>query len=63
MHMLLAIAVHHQQAGRDHLIPYVVVLAVGLVLGRVWGRRAGLRHLGEAEFRTRWAAVRKVSQW
>jgi hypothetical protein len=42
---------------------FVIVFLVGVVAGRWWGRRAGLRHLGEAEFRTRWANVRRIRRF
>jgi hypothetical protein len=42
---------------------FVVVFLVGVVVGRLWGRRAALRHLGEAEFRTRWANVRRIRRF
>lgn len=39
-------------------IRYGLVLLVGIIIGRLTGRRAGLRHLGDAEFQTRWRNVR-----
>lgn len=63
MHILLAVAIHHRQSGGDTLIPYALVFIIGLIVGRLWGRRTGLRHLGEAEFRTRWANVRNLHRW
>jgi hypothetical protein len=35
----------------------------GLLLGRLWGRRTGLKHLGEAEFNTRWRNVRGLRRF
>jgi hypothetical protein len=63
MHALLAVAIHHHQGGAGGLAIYAVVLVVGIAIGRLWGRRAGLRHLGEAEFRNRWASVQNVRRW
>ena len=63
MHTLLAAAIHHKQSGADQLIGYALVFVIGVGVGRLRGRRAGLRHLGEAEFRTRWANVRNIRRW
>lgn len=41
----------------------IVLVVIGVVIGRFWGRRAALRHLGASEFKSRWANVRKVSKW
>jgi hypothetical protein len=41
----------------------IILVLVGVVIGRIWGRRAGLKHLGEAEFRSRWGLVRKHRRW
>ena len=63
------LATAHQAAqtahasGYDKYIPYLVPLVIGLVLGRLWGRRAGLKHLGEAEYQTRWRNVRSVRRF
>jgi hypothetical protein len=43
--------------------PALIVGAIALVIGPYFGRIRGLRHLGEAEFRTRWTNVRGVSRW
>jgi hypothetical protein len=46
------------------LLPLEVILVlVGVIIGRLWGRRAGLKHLGEAEFRSRWGLVRRHRRW
>jgi hypothetical protein len=45
------------------LIRYGLVLAIGIVIGRLTGRRAGLKHLAEAEFQTRWRNVRGVRRF
>ena len=39
-------------------VPYLIVGAIAPVVGLYFGRVRGLRHLGEAEFRTRWRNVR-----
>ena len=44
-------------------IRYGLVLVIGIVIGRLTGRRAGLRHLAEAEFQTRWRNVRGVRRF
>jgi len=41
----------------------ILLILVGVLIGRLWGRWAGIRHLGAAEFKSRWAAVRKVRRW
>jgi hypothetical protein len=50
-------------AGLAQSIPYLVILVVGIVIGRITGRRAGLKHLAEAEFQTRWRNVRGVRRF
>jgi hypothetical protein len=50
-------------SGNAKLIPYGVVLVIGVVIGRLWGRRVGLRHLGEAEYQTRWRNVRALRKF
>ena len=44
-------------------IPYLVMLVIGVVIGRVWGRSAGLKHLGSAEYQARWRNVRSVRRF
>lgn len=41
----------------------IVLVVIGVVIGRLWGRRAGLKHLGETEFQARWSNVRKHRRW
>jgi hypothetical protein len=67
---LLLVARHSTVAPRhpaDHsisMLPLEIVLVViGIVIGRLWGRRAGLKHLGASEFKSRWGAVRKQRPW
>ena len=43
--------------------PWVVVALAGLGLGLYFGRVRGLRHLGEADFRTRSRAIRTISRF
>ena len=45
------------------LIGPIVLILVGIVIGRAWGRWAALKHLGEAEFRTRWKTINTISRW
>ena len=63
MHEQLAVVLQHHTGGAGGLLTLLVVFVVGLIVGRLWGRRAGLRHLGEAEFRTRWVNVQRVRRW
>ena len=42
---------------------WLLVLVVGAIGGVIYGRIRGLRHLGEAEFRTRMTNVKKVSRF
>ena len=66
---LLASAVNHavnsHPAHHDNsMLPLEIILVlIGVVIGRLWGRRTGLKHLGEVEFRTRWNGVRKIRRW
>jgi hypothetical protein len=41
----------------------LLLIAFGMLLGRWWGRRAALKHLGEWEFRQRWANVRRIRRF
>lgn len=54
-------------AVRDHAhspsTTYLAVGVVALVAGLFFGRRRGLRQLGEAEYRTRFRNVRGVSRF
>jgi hypothetical protein len=51
---------HHAHSST---VAYLIVGVIALVVGLYFGRVRGLRHLGEAEFRTRWRNVRGVSRW
>jgi hypothetical protein len=59
-HLLASAVVHHRAShgASSMLILEILLVGVGVLIGRLWGRRAGLKHLGGAEFRTRWTAVR-----
>ena len=50
-------------SGNAMYIPYLVMLVIGVVIGRVWGRSAGLKHLGSAEYQARWRNVRSVRRF
>jgi hypothetical protein len=63
MHEQLAVVLQHHPGGAGGLLPYLVVFVIGAIVGRLWGRRAGLKHLGEAEFRTRWTNVQRLRRW
>jgi hypothetical protein len=41
----------------------IILVVIGIVIGRLWGRRSGLKHLGEVEFRTRWGGVKRLKRW
>jgi hypothetical protein len=45
------------------LLLEIVLVVIGIVIGRLWGRRAALKHLGEVEFRSRWGSVRRLRKW
>jgi hypothetical protein len=51
---------HHNFSGT---VPYLIVGAIALLAGLHFGRARGLRHLGEADFQTRWRSVRGISRW
>jgi hypothetical protein len=50
-------------SGYAKYIPYGVMLVIGGAIGRLWGRRAGLKHLGEFEYRNRWRGVRSIRRF
>jgi hypothetical protein len=57
-------AAQHASGHGSSLLPLEIVLVlIGVGIGRIWGRRTGLKHLGEVEFRTRWNGVRKHRPW
>jgi hypothetical protein len=57
---LLPAVRHHAHAPS---MTYLVIGVVALVAGLFFGRRRGLRQLGEAEYRTRFRNVRGVSRF
>lgn len=57
--VLLSLSHHAHSASA----PYIIVGLIALVVGLYFGRIRGLRHLGEAELRTRWRNVKGVSRW
>ena len=56
-------ATTHTSSGNGWLGGLLIVLLIGILVGRRWGRWAGLKHLGKYEFRGRWANVKKVRSW
>lgn len=62
-HLLAAAQDAHASSGGGSLIGFLVFGAVIFAAGMHFGRRRGLRHLGEVEFRNRWANVRSHSRW
>jgi hypothetical protein len=50
-------------SGNAKYIPYGVVLVIGLLIGRLSGRRAGLKHLGEYEYKNRWRGVKTTRRF
>jgi protein-S-isoprenylcysteine O-methyltransferase Ste14 len=51
----------HHISSKD--VSYALVAGAALVIGLIWGRIRGLRHLGEADFNTRLTAIRRISRW
>jgi hypothetical protein len=58
-----AVTSHPAHHGNGLLPLEIILVLTGVVIGRLWGRRTGLKHLGEAEFRTRWSGVRRLRRW
>jgi hypothetical protein len=50
-------------SGNSILHLEIFLVLIGLFLGRLWGRRTGLKHLGQTEFNARWANVRRHRRW
>lgn len=67
LHLTAAAHATHAAApsshGNNQWIIDVIFLVAGLLAGRLWGRRTGLKHLGEAEFNTRWRNVRALRRF
>lgn len=63
----LAMAAHAAHAASSSnsgtWVIYAIILVVGFLIGRLTGRRTGLKHLGQAEFNARWRNVRGVHRW
>jgi len=57
---ILPSVTHHAHSST---VVYLIIGLIPLVIGMYIGRVRGLRHLGEAEFQTRWKNVRGVSRW
>jgi hypothetical protein len=61
------LAAHATQAAHTSsdasIVRYGLVLVIGIVIGRLSGRRAALKHLAEAEFQSRWRNVRGVRRF
>jgi hypothetical protein len=63
MHVLtVAHAATHASSGSGWFGPLLLIL-FGVLVGRLWGRWAALKHLGEYEFRGRWANINKIRRW
>jgi hypothetical protein len=45
------------------VLPYLIVGGIALAAGLFFGRIRGLRHLGESDFQTRRAAIRRISRF
>jgi hypothetical protein len=54
---------HVPHGGGGGGLLWLLVAAAALVLGLHFGRIRGLRHLGESEFRTRRANIRRISRF
>ena len=59
-HLAMAARATHAATGSNNSTWIIdgIFFAGGLLIGRVWGRRTGLKHLGEVEFNNRWRNVR-----
>ena len=53
----------HTSGGGGGWIGYLLLILVGVLIGRLWGRWAALKHLGTAEFRNRWATINRIRRW
>jgi hypothetical protein len=62
--LLASATTQHSASHGNSMLPLEIVLVlIGVFIGRIWGRRTGLKHLGETEFHARWANVRKHRPW
>ena len=60
--MYVLAATTHTASHAGWLGPLLLIL-VGVLIGRFWGRWAALKHLGTAEFRNRWATINRIRRW
>jgi hypothetical protein len=59
-HAAHAAHVHHAASHDNSMwLLELLILVVGIIIGRIWGRRVGLKHLGATEFQSRWNNVRR----
>ena len=58
-----ASSAHSARHGNSMLPLEILLVVIGVVIGRLWGRRAGLKHLGDTEFQARWNNVRRHRRW
>ena len=63
MYALTSAAATHAHAASDWWVVPLLLILVGILVGRFWGRWAGLKQLGKYEFRGRWANINKIRKW
>jgi hypothetical protein len=67
LHLSTAAGAAHAAAAPAHnngtWIIDAIIFGGGLLCGRLWGRKSGLKHLGQAEFNARWRNVRSVRRF
>jgi hypothetical protein len=67
LHLSTAAAATHAAAAPAHnngtWIIDAIIFGGGLLCGRLWGRTAALKHLGQAEFNARLRNVRSVRRF
>ncbi len=65
--LVIALAGSGMFAGHAHIssssVPYLIVAAIALVGGLIWGRIRGLDQLGKSEYQGRLGRVREISRW
>ena len=54
---------HTSGGGGASILVWLIVVAIAVVVGLYFGRIRGLRHLGEAEFRTRVTNIRRIGRF
>jgi hypothetical protein len=62
-HEYVLAAATHASSGGAGWLGYLLLILLGVGLGRFWGRWAALKHLGTAEFRNRWATIHRIRRW